>query len=108
MVKKDFRRSVKIILVLLIAALLLGSLAGCKKKEKGANEATIGFMTSLSGTFAGVGETQRKAYVYAIEELNEKGGLEMPWGKVKINTAVADDEAKLDIGVPNRIWLKKV
>lgn len=65
----------------------------------GEKEATVGFVSSLSGTFAGVAETQRKAFVYAVETVNANGGLDMPWGKVKLNQVVADDEAKLDIGV---------
>ena len=75
--------------------LLLGNMTA----RAGETEVTFGFMTSLSGTFAGVGETQRKAYIYAVERQNELGGLDMPWGKVKINQIIADDEAKLDIGV---------
>lgn len=69
------------------------------RAQAGETEATVGFMSSLSGTFAGVAETQRKAFIYAVESQNAKGGLSMPWGKVKLNTAIADDEAKLDIGV---------
>ena len=81
-------------LALLCAAMLFAG-AG----RAGEKEATVGFMSSLSGTFAGVAETQRKAFIYAVENVNAKGGLDMPWGKVKLNQLVADDEAKLDIGV---------
>jgi len=49
---------------------------------KGAKEFKLGFITSLSGTFAAVGETQRKGVELAVEQVNAKGGLEMPWGKV--------------------------
>lgn len=59
----------------------------------------IGFLSSLSGTFAGVAETQKKAFILAVEEVNAKGGLDMPWGKVKVEYIVKDDEAKLDVGV---------
>ncbi len=79
---------------LLCLALTLTAWAGAGEKE-----ATVGFMSSLSGTFAGVAETQRKAFIYAVETVNARGGLDMPWGKVKLNTIIADDEAKLDIGV---------
>ncbi len=97
--KTSFKRLGAVLFAVLIVALLLGGLTACSKKEPKITEATVGFMSSLSGTFAGVAETQRKAYVYAIEAINEQGGLSMPWGKVKLNTVIADDEAKLDIGV---------
>jgi ABC-type branched-subunit amino acid transport system substrate-binding protein len=35
----------------------------------------------------------------AIDVVNKKGGLNMPWGKVSVEGVVADDEAKQDIGV---------
>lgn len=81
------------------AALLCAALALTAFARAGQKEATVGFMSSLSGTFAGVAETQRKAFIYAVETVNAQGGLNMPWGKVKLNTIISDDEAKLDIGV---------
>jgi len=62
-------------------------------------EFKLGFITSLSGQFAAVGETQRKGAQIAVDEINAKGGLNMPWGKVKVTMLVKDDEAKLDVGV---------
>jgi len=59
----------------------------------------MGFMSSLSGTFAAVSETQRKGVLLAVEQKNAAGGLNMPWGKVKIDVMIKDDEAKLDVGV---------
>ena len=59
----------------------------------------LGFITSLSGTFAAVGETQKKGVVLAADQINAKGGLNMPWGKVKIEVLTKDDETKLDVGV---------
>jgi len=59
----------------------------------------LGFMTSLSGTFAVVGETQKAGTLLAVEEINKKGGLNMPWGKVKVEALIKDDETKLDTGV---------
>ena len=69
------------------------------EKEEKPDVFKIGFLSSLSGTFAGVAETQRKAFILAVEEVNAKGGLDMPWGKVKVEYIVKDDEAKLDVGV---------
>lgn len=59
----------------------------------------LGFLSSLSGTFAAVADTQRKGVLLAVEQINARGGLTMPWGKVKIEVIVKDDEAKLDVGV---------
>ena len=84
---------------MLVAAFTAISLTGTSRAGENQTEAVVGFISSLSGTFAGVSETQRKAFVYAVEEKNAQGGLNMPWGKVTLNTIVADDEAKLDIGV---------
>ncbi len=81
------------------AALAMFLVGGALAGEKKPSEATVGFITSLTGTFAGVAETQRRAFIYAVEHVNAQGGLTMPWGKVKLKTIVADDEAKLDIGV---------
>lgn len=65
-----------------------------------------GFMTSLSGTFAAVAETQRQGALLVVEQINARGGLDMPWGKVKIETIVKDDEAKLDVGVTMLLHFK--
>jgi hypothetical protein len=42
----------------------------------------LGFMTSLSGTFAAHAETQKRAVLLAVDEINARGGLNMPWGIV--------------------------
>jgi len=62
-------------------------------------EFKLGFMTSLSGAFAVLAETQRKGTLLAVEEANEDGGLNMPWGKVPVKLMIKDDEAKLDVGM---------
>jgi branched-chain amino acid transport system substrate-binding protein len=59
----------------------------------------IGILLPLTGTFAAVAETQKQGALLAIDVLNKKGGLNMPWGKVEVEGVVADDEAKLDVGV---------
>ena len=59
----------------------------------------LGFMTSFSGVFAAVAETQKKGVLLKVDQINREGGLNMPWGKVKIEVLIKDDEAKLDIGV---------
>ncbi len=59
----------------------------------------VGILLPLTGTFAAVAETQRDGALLAIDIFNNKGGLNMPWGKVKVEGVVADDEAKQDVGV---------
>lgn len=97
------RKSFKFLYLLAVALLLFVTVfnvsAGGKKEAANPTEFKMGFLTSLSGTFAAVGETQRMGTLLAAEEVNARGGLDMPWGKVKISTSVKDDEAKLDIGV---------
>ena len=59
----------------------------------------VGILLPLTGTFAAVAETQRDGALLAIDVVNKRGGLNMPWGKVTVEGIVADDEAKLDVGV---------
>lgn len=59
----------------------------------------VGILLPLTGTFAAVAETQKQGALLAIDVVNKRGGLNMPWGKVKVEGVVDDDEAKLDVGV---------
>ena len=59
----------------------------------------VGILLPLTGTFAAVAETQKQGALLAIDEVNRRGGLNMPWGKVQVEGVVADDEAKQDVGV---------
>jgi branched-chain amino acid transport system substrate-binding protein len=59
----------------------------------------VGILLPLTGTFAAVAETQKEGALLAVDVINKKGGLAMPWGKVKVEGIVADDEAKQDVGV---------
>jgi branched-chain amino acid transport system substrate-binding protein len=59
----------------------------------------VGILLPLTGTFAAVAETQKQGALLAVETVNKRGGLNMPWGKVAIEGIVDDDEAKLDVGV---------
>lgn len=63
------------------------------------NTIKIGILLPLTGNFAAVAETQRSGALLAIEVVNKQGGLNMPGGRVMVEGVVADDEAKLDIGV---------
>lgn len=59
----------------------------------------VGILLPLTGPFAAVAETQKQGALLAIDVINKKGGLDMPWGKVTVEGVVDDDEAKLDVGV---------
>jgi ABC-type branched-subunit amino acid transport system substrate-binding protein len=59
----------------------------------------VGILLPLTGTFAAVAETQKQGAELAVDVINKRGGLSMPWGKVAVESVIADDEAKLDIGV---------
>jgi branched-chain amino acid transport system substrate-binding protein len=59
----------------------------------------LGFLSGLSGSLAQASETQRKAVELLVEQVNAKGGLNMPWGKMKVELLTKDDEMKLDVGV---------
>lgn len=59
----------------------------------------VGILLPLTGPFAAVAQTQRDGALLAIDVINKKGGLKMPWGNVKVEGVVYDDEAKLDVGV---------
>jgi ABC-type branched-subunit amino acid transport system substrate-binding protein len=62
-------------------------------------EFVLGFMSSFTGSFAAVAETQHRGAKLAVEEINADGGLEMPWGRVPVRVVVSDDEARLSVGV---------
>ena len=59
----------------------------------------VGILLPLTGTFAAVAETQKEGALLAVDVINKRGGLNMPEGKVMVEGVVADDEAKLDVGV---------
>jgi branched-chain amino acid transport system substrate-binding protein len=85
----------------LLSALLLCSIASFGGAASAADPSAIkvGILLPLTGTFAAVAETQRDGAMLAIEVVNKRGGLAMPWGKVTVEGVVADDEAKQDVGV---------
>jgi len=87
---------------IIFSALLLAGLIGNPVASFAADNPKVfklGFITSLSGPLAASAETQRKAIVLLVDQINKKGGLNMPWGKVKLEMITKDDEMKLDVGV---------
>ena len=59
----------------------------------------LGVMTSFTGPFSGVAETQKKGILSKIDQINKQGGLTMPWGKIRIEAVVKDDKMDTDLGV---------
>jgi branched-chain amino acid transport system substrate-binding protein len=83
----------------LLAGLALGvSMHGAAVAQQ-PDKIKVGILLPLTGTFAAVAETQKQGALLAIDVVNARGGLAMPWGKVKVEGVVDDDEAKLDVGV---------
>jgi len=89
---------------LLAASVLLGAFAqgsaqGPAQAADQPSKIKVGILLPLTGTFAAVAETQKQGALLAVDVVNKRGGLDMPWGKVQVEGVVDDDEAKLDVGV---------
>ncbi|HXZ45001.1 MAG TPA: ABC transporter substrate-binding protein, partial [archaeon] len=84
-------------LVPLFIVILSGLCVSGSAAAAGPDKMKVGILLPLTGTFAAVAETQRDGALLAIDVINKKGGLNMPWGKVTVEGIVADDEAKLDV-----------
>jgi branched-chain amino acid transport system substrate-binding protein len=84
---------------LLAVFALCGALGVGAARADEPNKIKVGVLLPLTGTFAAVAETQKQGALLAIDVINKRGGLNMPWGKVAVEGAVDDDEAKLDVGV---------
>jgi branched-chain amino acid transport system substrate-binding protein len=89
----------KKLLALLSILILSGFLVCGDALAANPDKIKVGILLPLTGTFAAVAETQRDGALLAIDVINKKGGLNMPWGKVTVEGVVADDEAKQDVGV---------
>jgi len=88
----------KIIILLSILA-FVGVLGYGNAMAANPSKIKVGILLPLTGTFAAVAETQKEGALLAVDVVNKKGGLSMPWGKVTVEGVVADDEAKQDVGV---------
>jgi len=82
-----------VVFLFCIAFVSASSLAANPSKIK------VGILLPLTGPFAAVAETQKEGALLAVDVVNKKGGLKMPWGNVMVEGVVADDEAKQDVGV---------
>ncbi len=85
---------------LLAACMFIGAFGmGAGHAADQPKQIKVGILLPLTGTFAAVAETQKQGALLAVDVVNKRGGLNMPWGKVKVEGVVDDDEAKLDVGV---------
>lgn len=84
---------------LLAGLALSGALAQGEALAADPTHIKVGVLLPLTGAFAAVAETQKQGAQLAVDEINKRGGLNMPWGKVTVEAVVDDDEAKLDVGV---------
>lgn len=89
----------KILVLLFIFVLCCGFGSSTILAAANPDKIKVGILLPLTGTFAAVAETQRDGALLAVDVINKRGGLKMPWGKVKVEGLVYDDEAKLDVGV---------
>ena len=89
----------KKIVVLLLIFTVCGVLGNGTAMAANPDKIKVGILLPLTGTFAAVAETQKEGALLAVDVVNKRGGLDMPWGKVKVEAVVADDEAKQDVGV---------
>jgi len=99
----DFKRGITMkklcTFLMIFAVLFMFSANLAVAKEKQPKVYKLGFITGLSGPLAHAAETQRKCVKLLVQQINDKGGLDMPWGKVPVEMLVKDDEMKLDVGV---------
>jgi branched-chain amino acid transport system substrate-binding protein len=85
--------------VMIFAVLLMFCTNLALAKEKQPKVFKLGFITGLTGPMAHAADTQKKCVILLVEQVNKKGGLSMPWGKIPVKLLIKDDEMKLDVGV---------
>lgn len=99
------KRLIVIIAALLVCVLAVTSLYGSEQTAK-PSTFKLGILLPYTGTFAAVAKTQQQGILLAVEQRNAAGGLDMPWGKVKIEYEDMDDEANINTGVRRFRYLK--
>ncbi|HHW11433.1 MAG TPA: ABC transporter substrate-binding protein [Firmicutes bacterium] len=97
-------------LILILAAVLVVVVAAVflLNTQRAAKPSTfkLGILLPYTGTFAAVAKTQQQGVLLAVEQRNAEGGLNMPWGKVKIEYEDMDDEANINTGVRRFRYLR--
>ncbi len=96
----------KITVVFLISVMIISMFATSIMAADQPDTFNLGVLLPFTGVFAAVAETQRDGTLLAVDEINEAGGLNLPWGKVKVETTVMDDEANINVGVRRFRYLR--
>jgi len=90
----------KLIILLIVLCLSFGfSSISLASPDDNPKVFKLGILLPFTGTFSAVAETQKEGSLQAVNEVNDKGGLSLPWGKVRVETIIADDEAQIDVGL---------
>ena len=82
----------KKLLSLLLVSMLSYTLGSSAALAADPTKIKVGILLPLTGNFAAVAETQKQGAELAVEVINKRGGLNMPWGKVAVEGVVGDDE----------------
>jgi branched-chain amino acid transport system substrate-binding protein len=82
----------KIMIVILL--LTMGLLGGCGTKE---DTFTIGFIGTLTGTYASVGTQELYGVQFAIDEINEAGGINGKTVELEIRDDQADPQKAVEL-----------
>ena len=92
-----------LLVCVLVVSMLSGTIFGAARRP---STFKLGILLPYTGTFAAVAKTQQQGILLAVEQRNAAGGLDMPWGKVKIEYDDQDDEANINTGVRRFRYLR--
>ncbi len=84
--------SFRIMLLLVLSLLLMGTLLGCGGKETTPAEIKIGVIAPISGDISVVGQSTVNAAQLAVKEVNDAGGLEVAGKKRKVTLFIEDNK----------------
>ena len=98
------KRVMKKLAVLGLSVVMLGSLAACGNRNTGAvsegeveeDTVKVGIVIPQSGDLAAFGYGTEEMTRYAIEQINDKGGVEIDGTNKKLSLVVADSQSKED------------
>ena len=65
----------KLLALVIICALTISAVAGCKDASASAEPHKIGVIVSLNGSYAGLGEPEKNALVLESDRINAEGGI---------------------------------
>jgi len=79
----------------LAAVLVTATTAACS----GSDMVTLGAALQLTGSLAGTGRTYRDAYQFAVDRINEQGGIKIGEFQYKLALKIHDSQSDLNRGV---------